>query len=365
MAKPQFSSLPDAGSTAMVLFTLASLSPYILLGLGTAFGAWWLAAALLYVAVLSVLLDQITPLVTTGAAPDAEFPAADRLLVVLAVAHILLMPAAIWVITGQSGLTMREKAMAFFAFGLTFGQISNPAAHELIHRGDRRLHLLGVAMFVTMLFGHHASAHRLVHHRHVASDLDPNTARRGESFYAFAPRAWIGSFRAGLAAERARSGGTNPYILYLAGAGLCLFVALLIGGILGLAVYVLLAGYATSQLLLSDYVQHYGLTRAKGADNRPEPVAMCHSWNSGPWFSGAMMLHAPRHSDHHAHPHRPFPALQLPPDAPRLPWSLPVMATIALLPRQWRRVMHPLLDRMKATSHQSAGASAGPGDLAG
>lgn len=350
----------------MALFAVASLLPYGLLAFGVVFGTFWLAAALLYVAALALLIDQVAPMVTTDAAPDAEFPAADALLVAIGAAHILLVPLAIWSIAGNSGLSLAGKVTAFLAFGLTFGQISNPAAHELIHRGSRSLHRLGVAMFVTILFGHHASAHRLVHHRHVASPLDPNTARRGESFYTFAPRAWIGSFRAGLAAERQR-GGLGPYAIYVGGAAACLALALAIGGLSGLVVYVLLAGYATAQLLLSDYVQHYGLSRALGADNRPLPVTNRHSWNASPWFSGAMMLHAPRHSDHHLHPQRPFPALQLPEGAPLLPRSLPVMGAIALFPRRWRRIMHPRLARLDATSRESeaGGAGATPGDLAG
>jgi alkane 1-monooxygenase len=99
------------------------------------------------------------------------------------------------------------------------------------------------------------------------------------------------------------------------------------------------------QLLMSDYVQHYGLIRAPGPQGRPVPVGPRHSWNSPHQISSALMLNAPRHSDHHGHPARPFPELALPPadDAPRLPRSLPVMACVALVPPLWRRVMHPRL----------------------
>ena len=90
---------------------------------------------------------------------------------------------------------------------------------------------------------------------------------------------------------------------------------------------------------MSDYVQHYGLSRTKGPDGRFEPVAARHSWNAPHWFSSALMLNAPRHSDHHARPARPFPQLTLPDGAPTLPRSLPVMACVALYPRLWRRVM--------------------------
>ena len=107
--------------------------------------------------------------------------------------------------------------------------------------------------------------------------------------------------------------------------------------------HIALAGFAQSQLLLSDYVQHYGLSRKVGPDGRPEPVGPAHSWNAPHWMTGHMMLNAPRHSDHHAHPSRPYPALALaaPGAVPTLPRSLPAMACLALVPPLWRRVMDP------------------------
>ncbi len=88
------------------------------------------------------------------------------------------------------------------------------------------------------------------------------------------------------------------------------------------------------------YVQHYGLRRHKLPDGKTEPIGPRHSWNTGAWYSAAMMLNAPRHSDHHLRPARAFPALEIAPDTmPMLPRSLPVMGVIALVPPIWRRVM--------------------------
>ena len=117
-----------------------------------------------------------------------------------------------------------------------------------------------------------------------------------------------------------------------------------------------------AQLLLSDYVQHYGLTRAFAPDGRPEPVGDRHSWNAPQRFSAAMMLNAPRHSDHHAHPARPYPGAAPAARTRRLPWSLPMMANVALVPPLWRRMMHPRLDRLADRAHGKAKARplAGP-----
>lgn len=333
----------------MWLFTLATLTPLPLFAAGLWAGGVWAFAGLAYMAVLTALLDQIGGMFLGDAPEGAEFPGADTLLLAVGVATLVLLPCMVWAIAGQSGLSAPGRVALFIGAGLWFGQVSNPAAHELIHRGDRHLFRLGVAVYTALLYGHHASAHRLVHHRHAASPADPNSARAGEGFYRFAIRAWTGSFRKGLAAEndlrtRGRR-GLHPYAVYVGGGLVAPCTGGLIAGLPGALVWLGLGGHATMQLLLSDYVQHYGLTRATQPDGRVEPVSDRHSWNAAQWFSAGVMVNAPRHSDHHAHPSRPYPALRLPGAdvAPRLPWSLPVACTLALFPRAWRRAIRPHL----------------------
>nr|WP_050525871.1 alkane 1-monooxygenase [Pseudorhodobacter aquimaris] len=327
----------------MPLFALAALMPFALICLAAGFGGLWVWAAVLYMTVLTATLDQAVRWVMPDAPEGAEFPAANALLVVLALAHLLAFPLVVWAIAGPSGLRIGQKLLLGFAAGLWFGQVSNPCAHELIHRGNRVLYGLGVVVYATLLFGHHASAHRLVHHRFAASLDDPNTAREGESFYHFWWRAWGGSFRQGWRAEARLRGdrGLHPYFHYAAISAVSLGLAFVIAGWGGVLVWALLALHGQMQLLLADYVQHYGLRRARLPNGRLEPVSARHSWNAPHWFSSSLMLNAPRHSDHHAHPGRPYPALRLPAkgDAPYLPYPLPVCCTLALFPRLWRRVI--------------------------
>ncbi len=328
---------------AMYLFVIATLFPAPLLFLAALQGGGWVAAALLSVTVLVALLDLLVRRATPPR-QETEFPMADNLSVVLALLHILLLGCCVWAMA-QDHLGLTGKIGLWFAAGLYFGQVSNSNAHELIHRSSRFLHRIGMWVYISLLFGHHTSAHVLVHHRHVATPDDPNSARLGESYYHFAYRAWIGSFRAGYMAERdrlnrvGRNAWRNPYVIYLAGAALMLLLAFALGGWASLLGYLAIAGHAQSQLLLSDYVQHYGLSRRVNQTGKAEPVGTRHSWNAPHWYSSAMMLNAPRHSDHHAHPTHPYPALILPPDAPMLPRNLPIMASLALVPGLWRRVM--------------------------
>lgn len=329
------------------LVVLASFPLVGLLLVAAVEGGILVALALLYITLLVVVLDKVDGpnlTETESAASDA-----NAVSITLAIAHFLVLFFTLWALSGDR-IGTAEKIGLFMATGLFMGQVSNANAHELIHRPTRGLHRLGMWVYISMLFGHHTSAHVLVHHRHVATSNDPNTSRKGEGFYAYVLRAWIGSFKQGYAAEAARlsrinrPAWRNPYIIYIAGAVLFLALSFLLGGMKTLVVYVALAGHAQSQLLLSDYVQHYGLTR-RVSEGKPEPVNARHSWNSPHWFSSALMLNATRHSDHHAHPSRAYPALTLPADAPMLPKPLPVMASIALIPPLWRQIMDPAVER--------------------
>ena len=136
---------------------------------------------------------------------EAEFPAATGLSVVLALSHFVLLYLVITALSGDVFGTL-EKLGIFFASGFFFGQVSNVNAHELIHRGGRNLHRLGKWVYVSLLFGHHTSAHVLVHQRHAATRMDPSTSRKGESYYRFVIRAWVESFRMGLAARDGPAG---------------------------------------------------------------------------------------------------------------------------------------------------------------
>jgi alkane 1-monooxygenase len=332
----------------MPVFALATLIPLALILTGLAFGGPWAWMALASVTIVVAGLDHLVRR-TLPAGSDSEFPAGDGLAVSIAVGHIALVVLMMAALTG-GWLTMIDKLVLFVATVQWLGQVGNSNAHELIHRGNRTLHRLGVLAYVTVLFGHHASAHPLVHHVRVATRSDPSTARKGESLYRFIGRAWRGSFREGFRAEQARlirtgrPGWRNPYVVYVGGAVVMMAQAVWIGGLAGLGIYLALALMAQGQLLMSDYVQHYGLMRAMGPNGKPVPVGPRHSWNAPHPASSAFMLNAPRHSDHHAHPARPYPTLRLPDpaDAPHLPRSLPVMATLALFPPLWRRVMDPL-----------------------
>lgn len=332
----------------MFWFTIATLTPVGLLAMAAFGGGLWAVLALGYMTLFVFFADRLPQTDAMRRARDGAVPLGHRLSELLGWAHMALIFWAVMAVSGANGLPIGERILCFFAFGMFFGQVSNSNAHELIHRCHREARHLGKLVYISLLFGHHASAHTLVHHVHAATDLDSNSPRGQESFYHFAPRAWALSFVKGWRAEtrlRARAQTppalwTHPYVAYLAGAfAMCVGMVWLFSWA-GLLAFLLIAFYAQTQLLLSDYVQHYGLKRGRGADGRYLPIGPGHSWNSPHFYSSALMLNATRHSDHHMHPSRSYPALQLDRDQMAiLPYSLPMMATLALWPRRWRRVM--------------------------
>lgn len=342
----------------MVWFAIITVIPVGLLICAGLLGGIWAVLALFYLTGFTYLSDRLIQGAVARRKADGEFPVGEGLALFLGLSHPGLICVALFAIGGDSGLHAWERAVCFIAFGLFFGQVSNANAHELIHKQARWPRRLGKAVYVTLLFGHHASAHPRVHHVWAASAMDPNSPKPGQSFYQFWPRAWIGSFFKGLRAEndlRQRSQKTlsfwsHPYVVYVAGG---LGMIALTGwalGVSGIIALILLTGYAQMQLLVSDYVQHYGLQRRRRADGKLEPVGPQHSWNAPQFFSSALMLNAPRHSDHHMHPLRTYPSLELDRTSmPCLPRSLPVMGALALWPRMWRRVMDPKVAALRAS----------------
>jgi alkane 1-monooxygenase len=323
----------------MLWYAIASLTPAVLLALAMVLGGPFPALALVSITAVVFLLDRV-PLKTPQPRGTGR-----ALSLTLALVHFPLLGLGIWAIGAGTHLGTADGVLIFIALGMWAGQVSNSNAHELIHAGARLPARIGAAVYVSLLHGHHVSAHLKVHHVYAATDADPNSAPLGLGFWRYAARACTGEFLAGLRAEntyRARRNGKqplHPYVFYLGGAAALLTLSCLIAGPFGVILHLGIAFYAQLQLLLSDYVQHYGLRRTI-RDGKPEPIGPHHSWNAPQWYSNAMMLNAPKHSDHHLRPARAFPALELTPATmPVLPRSLPVMAALALVPPLWHRVM--------------------------
>ena len=317
-------------------------------------GGWTILLIPAYAWVLMPILDTILGKNLTN--PDPDTPDRElfwfRLLTwIWFPIEVCLVFGAIWALTRTGGYSALETLGIMFGIGVTTGTVGIVYAHELFHKSSRAERALGDLLMAMVLYGHFRTEHLLVHHPHVGTPRDTVTARYNESFLRFFPRVLRQGPGSAWRAEKAmlarRKRGpwhpSNPIFKYLALQLGFLAQAFFIGGWMGVGLFALQAFVAVWQLELTNYVEHYGLTRKYLGDGKYEPVRAHHSWDSAYRVSGLLLINLQRHADHHLHPMRRFPLLQIfdQSKAPQLPTGYPPMTSMAMIPPLWRRRFNP------------------------
>jgi alkane 1-monooxygenase len=319
-----------------------------------AWSAWprewllWLTPAILYVVVpaLDHLLgeDPHNPpdAVVAELARDPWY----RVLTWLAVPAVWCTVCAVAWFAVNGGLSWVGWLGLAVSAGWTSGAGIN-AAHELGHKkggGERWLARFALA---PAFYGHFVVEHVRGHHRDVATPEDPASARFGESYYWFMRREIPGALERAWRLERERLSGLGKHVLGPGNENLqgWALSVILWGGLVlafGPAVLPFLvaqAAFAYGLLSAANYVEHYGLLRARLPDGRYERAAPRHSWNSNRVVSNLLLYQLQRHADHHAFPARRYQCLRHFDEAPQLPAGYFGMFVLALFPPLWRRVM--------------------------
>lgn len=326
--------------------------PLALVGLGM--GGWAVLLLPLYSWGLFVILDALTGLNLDNAdlsATEDDLTWYRLITLIWFPIQFLLLFGMIWFATRAGHLGTLEKIGLFFGMGVISGTIGINYSHELMHQKSRLERWLGDLLLSMVLYSHFRSEHLRVHHLHVGTARDAVTARYNEGFHRYYPRVLRECPRSAWAAEKAmlaRRGlpvwhRSNPFWRYAGLQAAMLGLAVLLGGLEGLALFLLQAGVAIWQLELVNYVEHYGLTRRHLGEGKYEHVQPRHSWNAAHRASNWLLLNLQRHSDHHYKPDRRFPLLQnhAETEAPQLPYGYPVMTVAAMIPPLWRRIMNP------------------------
>ena len=246
------------------------------------------------------------------------------------------------------------------SLGATGGVLAINPAHEMIHRPQRWQRAAGGLLLAAVGYGAWMIEHVRGHHTHVATPRDPASARRGESVYAFVPRSILGTLVSAwrLEALRLRRLGRRPVDprnewLWLAAGSIAVGAAAwAAAGPLGALVFVAASLGAIVELEIVNYIEHYGLERARLPDGRWAPVGTEHSWNANTPVTNAFLFNLQRHSDHHAHAGKDWLHLDSVPQAPQLPGSYGAMVLLALVPPLWRRAIDPRLPPASAAAHR-------------
>jgi alkane 1-monooxygenase len=336
----------------LVSLVLPMLPLVSLLGWGVGAGEWlmWLTPLVVYglVPLLDLLLGEDRNNPPEALVPTLESDAWYRWLTWLAVPAVwLTVIAATWLAV-RGDLSLFGWLGLAVSVGWTSGAGIN-VAHELGHKKEALERWLARFALAPACYGHFVVEHVRGHHRDVATPEDPASSRFGESYYRFMLREIPGAFRRGWELERERLAGLGRSAFDIRNENLQAWglSVLFWGGLLlalGPAVLpfmVVQAVFAYSLLSAANYVEHYGLLRARRADGRYERTAPRHSWNSNHVVSNLLLYQLQRHSDHHAWPARRYQSLRHFDEAPQLPTGYFGMFILALVPPLWRRVMDP------------------------
>lgn len=254
-------------------------------------------------------------------------------------------------------------AILVFTLGV-FGGLAVNLGHELGHKKSRLDKNLAKLALASGAYGHFNIEHNAGHHREVATPEDSASARMGENIYQFAAREIPGGLHRAwkIETQRLARQGKNWYSVdnqILHSYLMTVVIYALMTWVLGpeaLFILLLHAPVVWWQLTSANYIEHYGLLRAKQANGKYERCEPWHSWNSNYLVSNLMLFHLQRHSDHHANPARSYQCLRHFDAAPQLPLGYMGMFMLAYVPPLWFRVMDQRLLQLVDGDHQRINA---------
>lgn len=332
-AQPAVSPLATLRMWALHLISLA-VPLYTLAFIVTGPHRWYAALPwLLSVPLLWQLDKRIGPALHKPLEGAAAWPF-DAILVVLAALQLADVALAGRLIA-RAGLLSADALVAVLLVGINSGISAIIVAHELIHRKERWMFLLGRLLLCTVFYEHFSTEHVRGHHARIGTEEDPATSRFGETYRAFWRRTVPGQLRSAWRLEAKRLGDEDMgwsdrrvlrnTVLHgvIAETGLALVVLAVLGPA-ALVGHLGQAWVAVRLLEAVNYFEHYGLRR-QGRKVRPVD-----SWDSDSWFTLFALVGLSRHADHHAYASRPFQALRTWEESPKLPHGYVVTTLMAI-----------------------------------
>jgi alkane 1-monooxygenase len=283
---------------------------------------WYEALAFLLVIVVSVVADfRSGPERRQPRAdlPKAPFDALLYVLVILQVANVVLLARMIALPSASLTDALVDGFVGINMVGISSGYSGIVVAHELIHRKEKHMRLLGRLLLVTVYYEHFYTEHIRGHHARVGTAEDPATARFGETFVRFKWRTIPAQFRSAWNLEKQRLGRERwkPWknrVLQgvVAETGFAAGLTVAFGG-WALLVHLLQGHLAVTLLECVNYFEHWGLTRTG------KKVTAVDSWDTDSAFTYYTLVGLSRHADHHALASRPYQDLRHVEESPKLP----------------------------------------------
>lgn len=327
---------------------LAPLSVFIALH----FGGIWSFTTVVLTFVLIPIGEFFTSNSEKNLRPEEESKKVNsRFFDLLLYLNVPILFGLLWLYFSRlqnGGLATFELVGMTFSAGIIIGTIGINVAHELGHRLRWYERLMSKILLMTALYMHFFIEHNRGHHKQVATEKDPASARFGEPLYAF----WFRSVSTGyinawrLEKKRLNRLGLSALnwknqmiwfqliqTAYLLSIGLFFGWAIMLFGIAAAGIGILL-------LESVNYIEHYGLRRKKLPSGRYEKATPRHSWNSNHELGRIFLYELTRHSDHHFKASRKYPVLRHLEESPQLPIGYPGSVLLSLAPPLWFRVMN-------------------------
>ena len=262
-----------------------------------------------------------------------------------------LFSGKIWLNAGI-GWTRTELIGKVISMGICCGVVGINLGHELGHRVTVHERFMAKALLLSSMYMHFFIEHNRGHHKHVATEHDPASSRRGEILYFFWFRTIIFSYISAwkLEADRLKRAELpffslqNEMIRFQLIQIAFVVLVYFIFGFTGMVFFLVAALGGILLLETVNYVEHYGLHRKKTASNNYERVLPIHSWNSNHAIGRRLLFELTRHSDHHYMASRKYQILRHFDESPQMPFGYPAMIVISTVPPLWFFIMHRRID---------------------
>ncbi len=229
-----------------------------------------------------------------------------------------------WDSVGEIASSIVNLIVLRILVGTTSGSSAIIVAHELIHRSQFHMRILGRLLLYTVCYEHFVIAHIRGHHLSVATPQDIATARLNESFENYWKRVYTGHFNYAWNSELMRLSLKQSFLNPFRMLGSTVLQGLVIEFIL-LVIIVIVFGWAAAFIFLYqaysgvrlletiNYYQHWGL----GQRNAENTLA----WVNQSSFTEYALVGLSNHISHHQNAGLPFYEIPYSDAGPKMPYG--------------------------------------------
>lgn len=281
---------------------------------------------------LLIVVDWLSPKVN----PEIRKPIIsnwfyDTILYTLAFLQVLIISLLLiyasqlqWGSVGEMASSIVNLIVMRILVGTTSGSSAIIVAHELIHRTQLHMRVLGRILLFTVCYEHFVIAHIRGHHSCVATPQDIATARLDESFESYWKRVYVGHFNYAWNSELVRldlkHSFQNPFKMFgnsvLQGLAVEFTLLLMIVVVFGwtAAFIFLYQAYAGVRLLETiNYYQHWGLEQGRAGNTL--------AWVNHSSFTEYALVGLSNHINHHQNATTPFYEIPYSDTGPKMPYG--------------------------------------------